>query len=284
MILVADSGASKTDFALIGQGVLIKTFKTIGLHPYQLSETRIANEIQDVLVPYLKGFKIDTIKFFGSGCGSDEGKMIIRKQFRSFFPESKIEVEGDMMAACFALFGKDGQGVAAILGTGSNACVYQNGTITNTMVSLGYLLGDEGSGNHIGRLFLQRAYYGELDRQLLLNFESHFQMDRVAVLHKLYKDEGVGRFLASVCEFVIQNKTNDAIQTLIADSFHLFVNRHLLKLLPKHAPSVCFVGSVAYYLQEELENVLHGYGINLHQVLQHPMEAIINQYIKDWQH
>jgi N-acetylglucosamine kinase-like BadF-type ATPase len=280
MILLADSGASKTDFALIKEGKVINTFKSVGLHPYQLSKERINHEIQENVIPNVIPDEVSRLLFFGSGCGSEHGKQLIHDAFAEHFQESDLLIEGDMMAAAIALFGESGSGVACILGTGSNACYFDKGRIINNMVSLGYLIGDEGSGNHIGRLFLQRAYYGELDADLLSEFENEFQLDRVGLIHKLYKEERVGKFLASVCEFVIKNKGRECLQRLIADSFDEFIDRHLMKLIPDDITEVSFVGSVAHYLPNELEFALQKRSFSLGKVVQHPMQEMINELTK----
>ncbi len=281
MILIAESGSSKTHWCGmdVQSGELKLNIITKGLNPVLFSQKYIAEEIQSNKELLAYSDKVVGLYFYGAGCGEEHEKLVMSSMLQSFFPLARtIEVQDDMMAAVQAC--TDSPGVVAILGTGSNCCFYDGEKVHSKLPSLGYILMDEGSGNHLGRLLLRAYYFKELNGPMRSALESNHDVSPETVKRKLYKEEGPAAYLATLAKFVVENKDDSGMAKLIEKSFSAFIHLHLmhyreeLTLYPLH-----LVGSIAYHLQEEWLRIAGNQGLKMGNVVKNPMENLI---LKKW--
>jgi glucosamine kinase len=274
MKIIADSGSTKTQWLFIKNGVEVGRFKTIGLNPYFVdSETT-----KSVLDSGLKEIGIDKneiteIHFYGAGCSISEKKEIIHQGLHEVSNKVKIFVESDLLGAARALFGQD-KGLACILGTGSNAAIYDGNDFTDKTISLGYILGDEGSGNNIGKQLVTQYIRKEMPNDLCIKFEMYHKLEISTIIHKLYKEEFPNRFLASFALFAAENQNHPHIQKIIFSSFHQFILKQVSALPNWNQYTIGFVGSIAFHFQDILTNVLMEFNIQKGKILENPIDEL----------
>ncbi|MEZ5083574.1 MAG: ATPase [Bacteroidales bacterium] len=247
MILIADSGASKSDWILIDGKSEFISFHLVGLNPFYLSSKQIEDIVSKELTPFIEAKKIEALYFYGSGCSSVYKCMLMEDVFRSMFQNADIHIESDLLGAARALFGKR-EGIANILGTGSNACYFDGEKIVENIISLGYFFGDEGSGAHMGKTFIKDLLLNKLPGDLNKRFKSEYNYTRDNILDAVYNLPFPNRFLASFCEFYANNLADKYVYNLISDSFREFFINHVEKFKQFKKVPLSFVGSVAYFL------------------------------------
>ena len=277
MILIADSGSTKTDWRLVDDQKRISQFSTQGLNPYFLSAEAISKEIRDVLIPSMKDMAVNEIFFYGSGCGAEEKKLQVGKALRENFPGAKIEIQTDISGTARGLCGSR-PGIAAILGTGSNACYYNGEQITEQSPSLGYLLGDEGSGSHLGKTFISALLYHELPAELEGRFYERFKTGRTEILENIYAKPFPNRYLASFSKFIHQNLKEQAMVDLTANCFRQFFDKQVIPLR-KHNEVFHCSGSVGFYFSNILRRVAEEKNIPVGTIVETPIAAICNYHL-----
>ena len=214
MILIADSGSTKTDWVLCDSGNIITRIKTQGLNPtIQSSEAILA-----VLVEELAG-KLDTdapesIFFYGAGCAYENANKRMLNALEAVFKTKNIHIHSDLLAAARALCGHE-EGIACILGTGSNSCLFDGKEIIDNIPSLGFILGDEGSGAHLGRQLVGDCIKKQLSKNLREKFFKEYNLDKATILERVYHTPLPNRWLASFTPFMYENRKEAEIQTLL---------------------------------------------------------------------
>ena len=225
MILIADSGSTKTEWCLADQGRPVRTVVTAGINPFFQTREEIAGEIRDALLPALKGERIDAIYFYGAGCAFPEKNRIVEEAITPYIP-APIEVYSDLMAAARALCGSR-PGIACILGTGSNSCLYDGTEITEHISPLGFILGDEGSGAVLGKLLVGDCLKRQLPAPLVRKFMDQYELTPALLLERVYKQPFPNRFLATLSRFLLENITEQPIYNLVYTSFRSFFLRNV---------------------------------------------------------
>ncbi len=275
MKLVIDCGSTKADWAIINDSELIKVFKTEGFNPNYTDKEAILEIVSGGVScdDYVKC--ISEIFFYGSGCGNEANCKIVKDVLSSVYVNANVSVTHDMMATCYALFGK-GKGIACILGTGSNSCYYNGVDIEDKAVSLGYVLGDEGSGSHLGKVLVHDYFYNRLPAELSERFEREYDVNLKSLLDNIYHNNNVSRYLASFAKFLYDNKEHEFIYDMCYRCFDEFVEYFIVKYeLAKHM-EIGFVGSIAYYFQDIIKRCLEDKGLRLGKVLKSPIEGLID--------
>lgn len=278
MVLIADSGSTKTKWVLQGNGTAPQTFDTKGLNPFYHSKASIVSMLQDELLPQMNGHaEPDSVHFYGAGCSQDDRIMIVVDSLRQVFPKARIEVEHDLMAAARGLCGKEA-GIACILGTGSNSCLYDGVNIVDNIPSLGFIIGDEGGGGYIGRKLLQSYFYRELPDDLVALLEAKFDMQRSTVLNQIYGQEAPNKYVAEFAGFLTENNKHPYVHTLLYKSFMEFLTRQVIKYenfgnLPIH-----FTGSIALYNKHILLEALDSLVLKPGKFLRDPMEGLLQYH------
>ena len=272
MILIADSGSTKTDWCVVENGESILRFKTRGTNPFFQTEEEIGKEIEVGLLPSLKGFEPSAIYFYGAGCAFPEKNNMIRRAVNRYLPVP-VEVGSDLLAAARALCG-DQPGIACIMGTGSNSCYYDGREIVKNVSPLGFILGDEGSGAVLGKLLIGDVLKDQLSPALKDQFLTQYELTPALIMDKVYRQPFPNRFLAGFSPFIREHLDEPAIWELVTRSFLAFFTRNV-KQYDYFEQPVHLVGSVAWYYQDVLKEIAFDLGIRLGTVARSPMEGLI---------
>ncbi len=280
MILLADSGATKAEWALMDLGVCVDRFTTSGLNPYYLTESEIDHILDTELKSKVEDKIIRKVSFFGAGCSNYSHQHKLQKAINNIIPKASVNVGHDMYGAAIGLFGRS-KGIACILGSGSNACVFDGVHIVKNTVTLGYILGDEGSGHHLGREFIRRCYYGNLPEFIRIDFEQEYDLNREKILKQVYDKNKSGKFLSSLSHYVYKFKNEPGIRKMIKACFQEFIERHVLRFEETKEQPVSFVGSVAYNYQDILKQVIIENNLTLGKIIQRPLDGMIDYFSTD---
>jgi N-acetylglucosamine kinase-like BadF-type ATPase len=275
--LIADSGATKTDWCLIKGNEILKHYSGKGISPVFQTEDQISNEIHNNVFPEFKEWNISKIHFYGSGCIA-ENIPIVKSAIFKIFPIETIEVYSDLIAAAHSLCGHK-PGIACILGTGSNSCEWDGNRIINQISPLGFILGDEGSGAYIGKKLIGDALKNQLTpglKELLLD---EYELTPSIIIDKVYRQPFPSRFLASLSPFISKHLDDESIRQIVINSFNDFFKRNIMQYNFSEK-SVNFVGSIAWYYSDILKETAQLNGIITGKILKSPMIGLIEYYSK----
>lgn len=276
-ILIADSGSTKTNWCLVkADGTLIANVKTEGLNPFFLTPDEMTEVLRKWLMPQLGEAVINHIYFYGAGCTPQKAPLVI-DMLRNLKIAEAIEVHSDMLGAARALCQKQ-TGIACILGTGANSCSYDGRNIVANISPLGYVLGDEGSGAVLSKLFIGAVLKNQMPDGLRNEFLDYYQTTPESIIHTVYNGAKPNTYLASFCPFIAQHLYIPEVYRLSEDAFRLFIRRNV-KQYPNHqTESVHFTGSVAYHFREPLTTACDKEGIHLGTILQDPISGLIKYH------
>lgn len=278
MKLIADCGSTKIDWVLLKNGKVEKQVFTLGINAVMLTEEEIRNRIAAELMPELGETPVEEIYFYGAGCISDEVCGNVARALRDNIPSAKtVEVHTDLLAAARALFGHDA-GIACIMGTGSNSCYYDGEAIVDNVSPLGYILGDEGSGAVLGKILIGDVLKNQLPKELCEKFLKQYDLDRLTIIRRVYKEPQGNRFLASVTPFLKENIEVKEVHDLVFNSFKAFFVRNICQYPPHKELSVNFIGSIAYYYRPVLEEAAAAVGCHVGKIIKSPMEGLIEYH------
>ncbi len=273
MKLIADSGSTKTDWVILSDDVLVERFSTSGLNPIVMGIERFKKVVQAEMLPRIWSVEIDHIEFYGAGC-TVEMQTVVKDYLKEVVPSAEeIIVDSDLMGACRAICG-DKEGIVAILGTGSNSCLYDGKNIVAHTPSLGYILGDEGSGAALGKAFLNALLKKRLPQVVEEAFSKEFSLTEKDVLEKIYQGTEANTFLASFAPFIRFWSSNDSVRALIIENFRLFLRNNISQYGRTNLFIHC-VGSTAHYFSDCLEEAVEAEGYHLGQVLRSPIDNLI---------
>lgn len=279
MILIADSGSSNTTWALIGEGGVLHSFTTEGYNPFFVNSNYIKQSLQKKLPGKLDPDKVTKISFYGAGC-MDNKINILKNGLKSIFKNANINVHLDLLAAARAVLG-GGPGFTAILGTGTNSCLYNGKEITHNVESLGYFLGDEGSGCYIGKRLISEYIRGSMPADIRKKFWQKYKLPPDELMEQVYSQDLVSRFCAGFTRFLTsENMRNEYLYQLVKDCFiSFFVN--LVSLYP-HYSDYTFncIGSIGYNFRNVLEEVAGEHGMKCGRIEQSPLEGLVNYHLK----
>ncbi|HTL81894.1 MAG TPA: hypothetical protein VL651_09335 [Bacteroidia bacterium] len=270
-LLIADSGSTKTDWFLLLDGKEL-SFRTAGFNPWQMSEEEFAKEFSNEVVSKCGNKFSGEIHFYGAGCGTKEKQDSWKKVMKQCLPAATVNVHSDLLGAARALCGKEA-GIVAILGTGSNSCLYDGEKIIATRPSPGYIFGDEGGGAHIGKTFLGKYLNWELSKSLSEQFERETGMNAEKILEGVYKRPHPNRFLASFAEFVTRNAAQPECAEILQNSFQTFTSKHLM-LYDSRKYKVNVTGSVGIHNRDLLLSIWRTTGIKAGKFVESPIEGL----------
>ncbi|MBQ6082917.1 MAG: hypothetical protein IJK92_00975 [Bacteroidales bacterium] len=283
MTLIIDCGSTKAEWVVLDGKNVIKRFITNGFNPNFTDNEIIRRTVEDAKNT-IDNQSVSKIFFYGSGCGTETNQNKVAMIFAMVFKINDIEVYPDTLGACHALFGRN-PGIACILGTGSNACFFDGEKITQGIVSLGFMLGDEGSGCHIGKRIVHDYFLGIMPRDLREKFDEKYHLDRETLLKNVYHGEAPSRYLAEFARFAMENVGNQYVKDVVQDCFEEFIQYSLMvsandNEIPRSARnySVAFVGSVAFVFQDILLEVLENHGFKCTKILKNPMDGLVEYY------
>lgn len=279
MILIADSGSTKTHWCVVQNGKVKAEIYTDGINPFYQTDMEIIALLDKQLIPKLPEGEIEEIYFYGAGCSFLDKKMLVSRALIRFFNNTMIEIQSDLLAAARSLFQHE-KGIACILGTGSNSCFYDGKEITQNISALGFILGDEGSGAVLGKLLVADCLKNQLPEWLRDKFLDEYELTPAIILDKVYKQPFPNRFLAKFTPFILEHIEEPAIFNLVYDSFDAFFVRNVMQY-PLENMQVGFIGSIAHYFRDTLEIVASERGIVVSEVVQNPMEGLVRFHIKN---
>jgi N-acetylglucosamine kinase-like BadF-type ATPase len=272
MKLIADSGSTKTAWKLIGNQAKVKTIKTSGINPFFRSEDDIFDELEKLLLPET-GQDISEIYFYGTGIINAEKGDIIKRALKRLYADAYIETHSDVLGAARALFGNQA-GIACILGTGSNVCLYDGTGITGGVSPLGFILGDEGSGAVMGRKLLGDYFKEVMPQHLRDDFAKRYAPVREEVLNRVYRCEKPNQFLAQFTPFLSAHKNSAYCHEFVQRNFMEFFERNVCHI-PKYSNyRIGFVGSVAHHFSQILNTTASYFGYEQIVIIQEPIEGL----------
>lgn len=278
MLLIADSGSTKTDWRLVDdEGNTLNSVQCKGLNPYFFTEAEIAQIINREILPLATN--VDKVIFYGAGCGLPAKVDQVKSAIESVLPvKYPTEVYGDILGAARSLL-QDQYGITCILGTGANSCVYDGKQIIENVPSLGFILADWGSGTVLCKDLIAQVLQKKLDPSIIADFNATFDMDTRQILDKIYNKPQANRFLASFTPFLLKHSNNPSCQKIIKDNFRQFFEFYVLPYGSKNLTSpIAFAGSIAYHFSEFLQEVADEYGIKIENIVQHPMDGLVKYH------
>jgi|FLOH01.1.fsa_nt_gi glucosamine kinase len=278
MILIADSGSTKTSWVLIDGKNVIQTINTIGYNPYYFKNDELLLTIKAELLPIIKEYKIEKIFFYGSGCSSNENCSIVSNSLSKLFTDSIIEIQHDLYGAALALL-NDNEGIACILGTGSNSCYWDGKKIISNVPSVGYLLGDEGSGNYIGMKILKGILEEKAPDEIITKFYNSHNTTFDEVLNRIYNEEEPTRFISEVGKFAGLNINNSWIYSAVKQSFFDFIENQLIMYQNYQSLPVSFTGSIAYHFKKILLEACQERSIKVGKILKNPIDGLVSYHL-----
>lgn len=277
--LIADSGSTKTEWALISKDNVFLRFESIGINPYFLNEPQIEHLLYKEVLPYVQKYLplIQAVYFYGAGCSSKENRIKLKHSIRKILDIEEIHIWHDILGAARATCMRE-KGIVGILGTGSNVCLYGGMSIINTAFSYGYLFGDYGSGANIGKMIVQHYCDNTLPKELKIEFEKNGYSPE-KILDGVYKNQMPSRFLASIFPFALKHKEHPFVKNLIYNSLKKYFEIQVLPIIDEKYP-MHFIGSVAFALSNELQDVAIQYDLLIQQIIQKPMDGLIKYHQK----
>ena len=278
MILIADSGSTKTSWCCLSNKSNARFYSSEGINPYYRSSENIVNELKTVLLPKLP-HKVDKVFFYGAGIVNREKGKVVSDAFAELFPNAKCELASDLLAAARATF-RDQKGIACILGTGSNSCFYDGEGIIDQIPPLGFILGDEGSGAYLGKKLAGDYLKKIMPTDLRKKFNEKYPLKYEDFLEGVYRGDTPSRFLAGFVPFLGEHMDNEYCRSLVKNSFKEFLIRNVMQYPNCKLYPVCFVGSLAFYFQTPLKEALSECGLTAGLILKEPLESLVHYHLE----
>ena len=280
MRLLVDSGSTKADWIAIDEeGKVLFTTQTLGLNPEILNSEEIIERLSNRFDIMQNKDKATHLFFYGAGCGTDRMKINLSQVFQKFFSNAIIDVREDTYAAVYATTPKGEQAIVSILGTGSNCSFFDGKALHQKVQSLGYIIMDDCSGNVFGKELIRKYYFNKMPKELAIEFEKEYDLDADFIKNKLYKEPNPNAYLATFAKFLIQNKEHEFCKKIIFKGMKSFVKNYIRQYDNCKEVPVHFVGSIAFYLKDELQITFDKYEMKLGNVLRRPIDGLIVYHI-----
>ncbi|MPS63369.1 ATPase [Chryseobacterium sp.] len=280
MVAIVDSGSTKSDWVILDdfKNVFLKT-ETIGFNPNFISKELIVPEIEkNTSLTSVKN-SITRIFFYGSGCGVRQNCITIEEEVGRVFTNAEIIVKEDLTAAAYAAYnGKPT--IVCILGTGSNSCYFDGENLKIKLPSLGYLVGDEGSGSAIGKQLVRRFFMQKLPDDLSCEFEKTYKLTVDETLKNMYHTPRPNAYLANFNKFVVERKDHPYFQKMVFDEMMNFFDYQVIPYEESKEAEINFIGSIAYYYENILRSVAAELHLNVGRIVQKPIESLVDYHIK----
>ncbi|WP_413512258.1 BadF/BadG/BcrA/BcrD ATPase family protein [Myroides odoratus] len=280
MKIIVDSGSTKADWIFFDQNnKIITSVTSLGLNPEVITLDEFYTRVNTVPDIVKNKDQIKQLFFYGSGCGSNRSKNTVRDFFANYFVNCQsINIHEDTYAAVYATTGKNEKGIVCINGTGSNVSYYDGEVIHQKIQSLGFMAMDDCSGSALGRLMIKALFLNYMPVELAKKFTQKYDLDADVVKYNFYKKENPNAYLASFLPFLIEHKDHVFFQAMIQEQVVFFVEHYIKSHPESNTVPVHFVGSVAYFLQDEFRSVLHKNGIKVGMIIQKPLDGLIDYH------
>jgi N-acetylglucosamine kinase-like BadF-type ATPase len=277
MKLIADSGSTKTDWILLTDSGEKLSFRTEGINPYFHTSDSVAELLQTFsFAPYTHA-DIDEVDFYSAGSSTPQNRKLMEVGFAKVFTKADVNIIHDLLGAARALFGEE-TGIAAILGTGSNSCFYKDQKIVLTLGGHGYILGDEGSGMHIGRKVVRDFMNDLMPDDVRKLFVSEYGLSKDDIFFAVYKQQYPNRFLASFSKFVKAHIEHPYLLEMADDAFMKFFERYIVHYPDYQSYPLRILGSVGYYFEEQIRNRAEQYGVHIDKILKAPIDGLVEYH------
>lgn len=278
MYIFADSGSTKTNWIITDEtGTQISDFKTIGLNPYFVTKQKTISTIGEHFPDNIDPLKIEKLFFYGSGCGNQDNFDHLREALQDYFFNAQINIYSDMLATARAIF-KENTGIAAIIGTGTNSCIYNGEAIVENAISLGFILGDEGSGAYIGKLMVKLYLEKRLDPDLEEKIRIETGETHSSILSAVYQNPHPNRFLASFCVFIKNNIEHPQLQDIVKTSFSRFFEKYIRIYKDYSNFQLGFCGSVALNFNDFLIDIAKEHKMENLIFINNPLDELIEYH------
>lgn len=279
--LIADSGSTKTDWALLipamyGKPARITRITSQGISPIHQSDNEIQRILSSELLPHLSIENVSHVYFYGSGVRPEKEAPMAQVLREALSCAEVVEAHSDLLGAARALCGHN-YGIASILGTGANSCLYDGSRIVEKTTALGYILGDEGSGAVLGKRFLHDLYSGLLSKEIKEDFEKKMKLSLPQIIDRVYRQPLANRFLASLATFIHEHIDDAGVEALVRQNFEDFLDVHVKPFGRDYLP-LSFVGSIAHYFADQLTEVVESEDYTMGTILQNPIEGLITYH------
>lgn len=280
MILVADSGSTKCDWALIDEGgKYAGGFETIGLNPYFHNEIQIEAAICDNLGLMKYAAAVSHVFFYGAGSSTSQMCLIMHRGLSRVFTRAEIVVEHDLLGSALASY--DGEPcIACILGTGSNSCYFDGEKVFEEVPSLAYILGDEASGSYFGKKLLQAYFYKQLPDDLRNDFEKEYAPSKDDIIYRIYRQPHANTYLAGFMKFIGQHRDHPLIVQWVTEGMRHFIRIHVKCFAEWNKVPVHFVGSIGYFFAHCLREAARAEGIRLGRIIRKPIDGLVEYHIR----
>jgi len=280
MYLIVDSGSTKTDwFAIDERGTVLFSTQTLGLNPQVLSSAILTERIINNYDLYQNRDKVTKLFFYGAGCGIESTTKRISKVFEEIFTKCSFTIKEDTYAAVYASAAIGVPSIVCILGTGSNCSYFDGHKVHQYITSLGYILMDEASGNFYGKQLIRGYYFNEMPKYLAEKFESEFDLSANTVKENLYRKENPNTYLARFAKFMIVHKDDPYMQTMIHEGLRRFIRHQLFQFDNAKDVPIHFVGSISYFLKDEVELILKEFDLTMGTVVKRPIDQLVKYHV-----
>ncbi len=280
MIAIVDGGSTKCDWVILeNSGKISQKTESIGFNPNIINADLIPQEIEKNPHLFLIKNQLDYVYFYGSGCGTAENALLVETQLQKVFPYAKVTVKEDLTAAAYAAYnGKPA--IVCILGTGSNSCYFDGNSIRRDLPSLGFLIGDEGSGSALGKHLLRRFFMKKLPQDLHQEFVETYHLTIEDAIKNMYHNPRANAYLAEFNKFVIQRKQHPYFQNMVFDEMKNFYEYQVLPYQEAREAEIDFIGSIAYYYEDILRAAAAELNLTVGHIVQKPIESLVEYHKK----
>ena len=279
MILVVDSGSTKTDwFAVDEKGKVLFSTQTLGLNPQVLSSVILKERIINNFDLYQNRDHVSYLYFYGAGCGVKSPQLRIRKVFDEIFTKSKIIIKEDTYAAVYATSKPNEKSIVCILGTGSNCTYFDGNEIEQRVDSLGYVLMDEASGNFFGKQLIRSYYFNSMPKKLAIEFEREYNLTPDSIKENIYRKENPNAYLATFSRFLIKHKDNAIFQEIIENGLERFINHQILQFDNAKEVPIHFIGSISFFLENEIKIALKNKGLMMGRLVKRRIDELVKYH------
>jgi N-acetylglucosamine kinase-like BadF-type ATPase len=279
MKLLVDSGSTKADWISIDDnGKVLFTTQTLGLNPEVLGKEEVISRLDDKFDILQNKNNVTHLYFYGAGCGTERMKNFLADVFKEYFSNAVVSVHEDTYAAVYATTPRDEKAIVCILGTGSNCSYFDGKELHQKVQSLGYIAMDDCSGNQFGRHLIRGYYFNKMPKNLAEAFEKAHELDADVIKHHLYKEPNPNAYLATFAKFLIQHKEDEFCKKIIYSSMQDFVDFYITQYDNCREVPIHFIGSIAFYLRDELKEILDKNGLELGNVLRRPIDGLIKYH------
>ena len=280
MKLLVDSGSTKADWiAINNDGKVLFTTQSLGLNPEVLNKDEIIHRLNDKFDISHNKATVSHLFFYGAGCGTDRMKDFLTVVFQEYFANAIVTVHEDTYAAVYATTPKNEKAIVCILGTGSNCSFFDGQVLHQKVQSLGYIAMDDCSGNRFGRHLLRGYYFNQMPKELASEFETTYDIEPDTVKHHLYKEPNPNAYLATFAKFLIKHKDTEFCKKFITEELESFIENYIKQFDNYKEVPIHFIGSIAFYLKDELSEALAKHNIKIGNVLRRPIDGLIAYHV-----